>query len=1127
MKILRVLWTIFLVLPLAGWGQSLIEEPFNYAPDMSTDLVTQSADIWATDGSADPIRVTAGSLSYPGMATPTGNQITLGGSSSGYYRNFAGQAAGTIYVSFLFKVSALPSAATGDYFIFLGNSTAVASPVYLRKSATEGKFNLGLGKRNKLAVSWLDRDLNVGEVYFLEFAVTYVDGDKNDLVALWLDPAPGAQPAADISIDKGSDITVFKNMNRILIAHGGDGNLGLNMQLDELRVTTEWESLAAVVLPPAPTELSATATTSKTVDLSWKDNATHETGYEIERSEDGTSFSLVKTLAAGTTAYTDGGLTASTKYYYRVRATGADGNSDYAGVVEVTTKALQSIPAAPGGLSVTDSSATAISLGWADNALNETGFQLDRSADGITFTKLTVLPAGTISYQDAGLTPETRYYYRILATGDAGNSGYSNVVEAATGSLPPGSLIEEPFNYLPSASGDLTVQSANAWPNDGSGDPVFLHPGSLTYPGFLASSGNHIQVGGASSEYYHTFSGQDIGTVYVSFLFKVTSLPGDGTGDYFIHLGNASAVAAPVYLKKSDAAGKFNIGLAKRNNLTPTWIKDDLDTGRVYFLEFAIVYVDGVKNDICDLWLDPAPGDQPTPDISISKGSDITVFKNMNRVLVHHSSAGNAGLGLELDELRVTTQWVGVRAVVLPLAPDELAATVASSTSVKLSWTDHADNETGFEIERSSDGVTFSYLASVSANVTQYTDIGLESGTRYDYRVAARGKDGNSGYSDTAAATPQLMLPAAPAGLTAVAGKTSITLKWTDESDNETGFGIERSQDGITFAAIKTVAAGTVTYEDGPLASSTTYDYRIQAVGRDGNSGYSDTATATTPAKVPDAPGNLSATGFSATGILLQWTDLSDDETGFQIGRSFDGVTFTPIDTVASDIDTFRDTTLMPTTAYYYRVIALGVQGNSGNSPTAKAITGAAIPTTPGPLTGTAVSSAVIALGWGDRSDNEKWFEVQRSGDGADFVLVGTLGPNTTSFRDSLLDPSTPYFYRVRATGIAGSSDYSNVVKVTTAPQSHDPVQVANLLTPNGDGKNDLWIIKHITEYPDNDVSVFDRSGRMVFHQAHYTNHWNGLYHENPLPSGAYYFVIRLGPGYPVVKGVFTMIGDR
>jgi hypothetical protein len=71
-----------------------------------------------------------------------------------------------------------------------------------------------------------------------------------------------------------------------------------------------------------------------------------------------------------------------------------------------------------------------------------------------------------------------------------------------------------------------------------------------------------------------------------------------------------------------------------------------------------------------------------------------------------------------------------------------------SSSQINLTWSDNSNNEDGFEIERSLDGVTFSTIATTAANVTDYSDTGLAAETTYDYRVLAFNANGNNGYSN-------------------------------------------------------------------------------------------------------------------------------------------------------------------------------------------------------------------------------------------------------------------------------------------------------------------------------------------------------------------------------------------
>lgn len=91
-----------------------------------------------------------------------------------------------------------------------------------------------------------------------------------------------------------------------------------------------------VVPPAAPTGLAVTLTTSGRIALAWTDNATNETGFRIERSPDGVTWTVVGTAAPDATTYVDRGLLPQTQYFYRVSATG-NGGSAPAGPVNDTT----------------------------------------------------------------------------------------------------------------------------------------------------------------------------------------------------------------------------------------------------------------------------------------------------------------------------------------------------------------------------------------------------------------------------------------------------------------------------------------------------------------------------------------------------------------------------------------------------------------------------------------------------------------------------------------------------------------------------------------------------------------------------------------------------------------------
>ena len=85
-----------------------------------------------------------------------------------------------------------------------------------------------------------------------------------------------------------------------------------------------------------------------------------------------------------------------------------------------------------------------------------------------------------------------------------------------------------------------------------------------------------------------------------------------------------------------------------------------------------------------------------------------------------------------------------------------------------------------------------------------------------------------------------------------------------------------------------------------------------------------------------------------------------------------------------------------------------------------------------------------------------------------------------------------------------------------------------NILTDNGDKKNDVWFIKDLDRFPDNEVKVFDRAGRVVFNAKNYQNDWAGTHSGIRLPEDTYYYIITLKKDGKngLVKGFITILYD-
>lgn len=182
------------------------------------------------------------------------------------------------------------------------------------------------------------------------------------------------------------------------------------------------------------------------------------------------------------------------------------------------------------------------------------------------------------------------------------------------------------------------------------------------------------------------------------------------------------------------------------------------------------------------------------------------------------------------------------------IAPKNLTALALSTMQILLQWQDENTNEFGFRIEQSLNGVNgWTEIATTPA--TSHAPAGLFCGTTYYYRVRAYNALVNSPYSNIASATTLPCPPIiAPSNLTATSiSNTQINLTWRDNSNNETGFKIERSSNPpVNWIVLPAVGSNVTTYANNGLACGTTYSYRVLAYNATNNSTYSNVALATT-----------------------------------------------------------------------------------------------------------------------------------------------------------------------------------------------------------------------------------------------------------------------------------------
>jgi len=253
-----------------------------------------------------------------------------------------------------------------------------------------------------------------------------------------------------------------------------------------------------------PSNTSAVAASDSRIDVSWQDNATNETGFEVHRSTSGPSstFTLRASTGANATSYHEIGLDPLTQYCYEVRALKAyDGKTSYS---EFSTPACATtlpppVPTAPTGTDAKPANSTVVVVRWTDNSITEDGFRVERSLDaGTTWTIAGTVGPNVNSSSDAGRASEQPACYRVIAFNRGGDSPPSN----SDCTTPPASPTGLAATGVDGPAIDLTWADKSAVED---GYQVLRAPDGVTFSavaGLPANSTSYHDVGVSSTATY-------------------------------------------------------------------------------------------------------------------------------------------------------------------------------------------------------------------------------------------------------------------------------------------------------------------------------------------------------------------------------------------------------------------------------------------------------------------------------------------------------------------------------------------------------------------------------------------------------------------------------------------------
>ena len=762
-------------------------------------------------------------------------------------------------------------------------------------------------------------------------------------------------------------------------------------------VSSEASATPQVPTPGVPSGLSLTAGDAQ-VDASWTavSGASRYTLYYSLSSFTSLTASEVTAVPNLTgTSHTVSGLTNGRRYYFRVTATNAGGESAASG--EVSAMPQVPAPGIPSGLRL-EAGDTQVAATWS-SVSGATGYTLYYSstetlAGNLTRSDVTSVPVTGTSHTVSGLTNGTIYYFVLAATNAGGESAVSREVSAT------------PQVAAPDTPRELKLTAGNAqvtatWTASSRAATYTLYRSESSFEGvtdltaagitrvenIIGTSQTVSELNNGTQYYFVVTAHNPGGRSAVSNQASATPLAPPGTptglsltaGDGRVTASWTAGTGVSTTYTLYYATSSFGVadpatktGVVTVANLTATsHTVSPLTNATTYYFAVRASNVGGQSAATPEASATPqAPPDTPT------------------------------GLSATAGNGRVTASWnASSRAASYTLYYSELSITDISASGVT-------------KVEN---------LSGTSRRVD-----GLINGRRYYFRVRASNVGGDSAVSNEASATP-LAPPGAPSDLSLSAGNARVTANWMAGTGVSSTYTLYYSQSpitsltasGVTAVANLTTTSHTVT----PLTNGRTYYVRVRAVNVGGQSALSTEASAT-PQAPPDTPTGLSLSAGNGQ-VTANWT-ASNRAASYTLYYSQSSIT----DISASGVTKLENlsgtshnvTGLTNGTLYYFKVRAVNVGGQSAVSNEMSA-TPLAPPGAPGGLhlnAGNAQVTANWTAGTGVSSTYTLYYSQSPISSLTASGVTAVANLTTTSRTVSELTNGRRYYFKVTASNDPG-----------------------------------------------------------------------------------------------------------
>jgi hypothetical protein len=436
----------------------------------------------------------------------------------------------------------------------------------------------------------------------------------------------------------------------------------------------------------APSDFVATPGDHE-IDLSW-DSMLGATSYNLYRSTTpGGEGTTPYQTGLTETGYSDP-QTTSTAYYYTVTAVYPSGEG--AQSMEASAAAELAAPAAPTGLTAIANGTSEIDLSWTAGSAGGgpvDSYVIEQSTDGTNFSYYDEVDGSTTTYEDTGASDGTTYYYAVYASNAVGDSASTASANAATSLAPPTNLTADGVS---DTEIDLSWSNASA---TASGISISRSTDNVNFTPLttLAATATTYTDDDASpgTTYYYQVTATEGSAMSTAAAANAQTTPANLTT--LTATANAPSATSSVVLSWTPVTGATGYEIDRQDSSGNWQEYDAVESGT------ATGYTDtGVQDGMAYTY----------------------------RVLPYNDSGTS-------DQTSAPT----ASATTLLIKPTNVTAVALSSTSIEIVWDDASTSETGYEVQRSTDGVNFTDLGSTAAGVTNYTDTPVAPSTHYWYQV--------------------------------------------------------------------------------------------------------------------------------------------------------------------------------------------------------------------------------------------------------------------------------------------------------------------------------------------------------------------------------------------------------